>query len=206
LRSCLTCGAEVLRKPKPGRPALYCSSRCYHISRRGKNRVEHAKGKRGRRVPSHPLAGPSEYVAVSRLVLYEKIGPGPHKCHWCGCEIRWLPGARVAQGALIADHLNWNQLDDRPENLVPSCNICNAHRTRSGDRRRVKDDEPFLIVNTAKGPVRTRAVTRICEACGVEFLALPAHVRKGNARFCSFVCGRQSSRLRRGKSQGEDSG
>lgn len=134
----------------------------------------------------HPLAPPSGIVAVSRLVLFDKIGPGEHDCHWCGEKVRWVVGKGPgAPGALIADHLNWDTHDDRPENLVPSCNTCNHRRTHSGVGPRLRDDEPTVMW----GGYRTRAVERTCEYCGAPFLTIPAEVKVGKGRFCSRECG-----------------
>jgi hypothetical protein len=135
--------------------------------------------------PSHPLAPPSGTVAECRLVLYDKIGPGTHPCHWCSAPLEWLPGAGLADGALLADHLDWDIHNNSPENLVPSCNHCNAHRTRKGDRRRIEPDELVIV---APNGTRHRAVERECENCGNSFLARLAFVKRGHGRFCSRVC------------------
>jgi hypothetical protein len=71
----------------------------------------------------HPLYK-GEVVAEHRIVLYNSIGPGPHECHWgCGKVLEW--GGREG---IQADHLNRDKLDNRPENLVPSCLVCNWQR------------------------------------------------------------------------------
>lgn len=76
----------------------------------------------------HPLARGGE-VMEHRKVLYDNIGPGPHECHWndrfgCGkTELSWW-----GQG-LVVDHLDENKLNNNLENLVPSCNMCNLHRS-----------------------------------------------------------------------------
>lgn len=78
--------------------------------------------------PEHPLAGPKE-LAEHRKVLYEAIGGGSHECHWgCGRTLGW----GGIQG-IIPDHLDGNTLDNRPENLVPSCTSCNMRRGRAGN-------------------------------------------------------------------------
>lgn len=72
----------------------------------------------------HPLAIQG-YVAEHRVVLYEKIGPGPHLCHWgCGKLLEW--GGREG---IFADHLDSDPTNNSPENLVPSCNSCNWNRS-----------------------------------------------------------------------------
>jgi len=79
----------------------------------------------------HPLAGSNGQLREHRKVLFDAIGVGPHECHWnqwsaCGqLSLEW------DTGTLCADHLNEDKLDNRPENLVPSCCICNLNRTRS---------------------------------------------------------------------------
>lgn len=71
--------------------------------------------------PEHPLAAKSNGWAFQhRVVAYEKYGPGPHPCHWCGLVLPW--------GDLVVDHLNEVKADNRPDNLVPTCNPCNRIR------------------------------------------------------------------------------
>lgn len=70
----------------------------------------------------HPLSQRGR-LGEHRMVLYDKIGPGPHKCHWCGKELEW--GGILG---IVADHLNEDRSDNRPENLAPSCHSCNANR------------------------------------------------------------------------------
>lgn len=77
--------------------------------------------------PDHPLAGPKE-LAEHRKVLYEAIGSGSHGCHWCGRMLEW----GGIQG-IIPDHINGDTLDNRAENLVPSCTSCNMRRGRAGN-------------------------------------------------------------------------
>ena len=72
----------------------------------------------------HPLASPAGKLAEHRRVLYDKIGPGPHECHWgCGRLLEW--GGR---DGICADHLDADRSNNDPENLVPSCVVCNVHR------------------------------------------------------------------------------
>lgn len=89
---------------------------------RGSAWLNHAGYLRATR-PGHPVAGGRGLVFVHRVVLYDKIGPGAHPCHWCGVAVTWGID-------LYTDHLDFNTINNDPANLVPSCNPCNAGRQR----------------------------------------------------------------------------
>jgi hypothetical protein len=181
-KRCEVCGSPI-EKIHANRANRYCSQRCYVESgSRTKRKRDKVKGQRMRTAKGHPIAPPSGVVAVSRLALYDKIGGGSHPCHWCNEPVEWKGG--LVPGALIVDHLNWDRQDDRPENLVPSCNMCNAHRTQNRRHPLIQEGELTLLVNGR----HTRAVMRTCETCETEFPALPAFVRAGKARYCSKAC------------------
>lgn len=72
----------------------------------------------------HILSPPSGRVGVHRIVLFDRIGFGPHKCHWCSEALSW-------GSSLVVDHLDFNRANNDPNNLVPSCNACNVRRTPS---------------------------------------------------------------------------
>lgn len=81
----------------------------------------------------HPLTtrgGPR--LLEHRRVLYDKLGPGPHSCHWCGAEVHWTSGRGPRTGnELVVDHIDRDNGNNAPENLVPACNACNATRTKN---------------------------------------------------------------------------
>lgn len=181
---CGTCG--IAFAPRRGRESKYCSRTCYAESLRG-TKVD-GVAHRTRTLKGHPIAPPCGVLAVARINLYEKIGPGPHACNWCGIEVDWNRG-RHAPGNLIADHLNWDATDDAPGNLVASCNLCNTHRHAHGAGL-IGAEEPTVIW----GGSSTRAVERACEYCGSAFLTIPAEVKKGKGRFCSRSCARRAPR------------
>lgn len=79
-------------------------------------------GYRALTVHGHPLADKWGHVLEHRKVLYDKIGPGPHACHWCGCAVTW------GGLSLTADHLDFDRANNAPSNLVPACNSCNVRR------------------------------------------------------------------------------
>lgn len=192
MNTCEKCGAEF--KPRHrNRANRFCSTACYNASGRPDRKFK-TDGQRMRRVPSHPLAPPSGTVAECRLVLYDKIGGGSHPCRWCEKVVTWMPGAKNHPDALVADHLDWDKHNNVPENLVASCRICNAHRTRDGDRRLILADE-LIIIESDGG--RHRATQRECEHCGQEFLARISAVRAGKGRFCSRSCARKADAKKR---------
>lgn len=79
--------------------------------------------------PRHPMAAPSGKIYEHRFVLYEKIGPGTHPCHWCGTPVRWIVGK--APGMLTADHVDGHGDNNDPTNLVPACQQCNTTRAQA---------------------------------------------------------------------------
>lgn len=182
-RPCKQCGA-IFTPTQNGRP--YCSRPCYWESKRGKPRKEGVKYRMTTQ-PDHPLAPPSGVLAVARIVLYAKLGPGAQACKWCDTPLRWK-APRYAEDALIVDHLNHDPSDDSPENLAPSCNACNGHRRKNGDSPSIGSDER----STTWGNTVTRAITRFCNHCGAEFSTIPAELRRGGnrGRFCSRSCAR----------------
>ena len=80
----------------------------------------------------HPLAtGPDSRhrtVYEHRVVLFEKIGPGSHECHWCGRPVSWESSWPADADALVTDHLDGVRVNNNPMNLVPSCQPCNVKR------------------------------------------------------------------------------
>ena len=102
----------------------------------------------------HPLLFGKRHgtLGVHRAVLYEKIGPGEHACHWCGQRVIWAPTHRSLPDGLhrlIADHLDGKRSNNAPSNLVPACNPCNTLRpTPMRGRRRA----PRVLRGQTTGP------------------------------------------------------
>jgi hypothetical protein len=131
------CEIEGCGRPKRSSTAAWCSRHYFRWYRHGdplaiKYTSEPRLATNGyleqvRR--GHPLArhGRQQVVLVHRAVLFERIGPGPHPCHWCASIVRW-DAPRMAADQLVADHLDFDRLNNNPGNLVPSCNSCNAGR------------------------------------------------------------------------------
>lgn len=77
----------------------------------------------------HPVANPGGITRYHRIVLFNKIGNGPHLCHWgCGKTLSWDKSYPYDENGMVVDHVNGNKADNRPENLVPSCGRCNLTR------------------------------------------------------------------------------
>ena len=126
---------------KPARSGVnrYCEMHYYRVRRHGRvGTVRIARGwtdTRGYRWvnrPAHFLADAEGRVYEHRIVLFEKIGPGAHPCHWCGHSVTWDLSYYYGGGsdALVSDHVDGNKMNNAPTNLVPACNPCNASRGR----------------------------------------------------------------------------
>lgn len=120
------------------KPAWRTSPLCeMHYARQRRNGdPEKLVERSGRRVTSHgyvqlrcdghALAHKTGWAFEQRLVLYAKIGPGAHPCHWCGTRVTWDARYPARIDALVADHVDGDKLNNAPENLMPSCNPCNT--------------------------------------------------------------------------------
>lgn len=150
----------------------------------GPKKLELISARRMVWAPSHALATKNGYVAEARKVLYDKIGPGHHPCHWCNQTVIWRVSTRHVKfaDALVVDHLNWDWRDSSPDNLVPSCQSCNGPRHQ---HHSVRDDELFIA---RRNGTRVRAVERHCKRCGKRFLIPPAGLNQGRGLYCSRSC------------------
>jgi len=134
--TCEECKAEFERKAYPSWVLRgyykFCSRSCaaktqWTTQKSGKKNST----RKCIRVPGHPLASPKDgRILEYRYILYEAIGPGVHKCHWCPNEVEWVlrVGSGSSVGELVVDHLDGDMHNNSPENLVVSCNNYNTLR------------------------------------------------------------------------------
>jgi hypothetical protein len=155
-RECEKCGQPYTRPASQA--GRFCSARCAYDAR-----IKPEVGvRRNLYRPNHPLAT-GGYVGEPRALLYDHIGPGPHRCHWCKQEVCWAPGSSTKGNALVVDHLDSNWRNNALSNLVPSCQKCNGNRETS-----VGDNECFI---TRTNGTRMRiGQDRICKVCGATFV------------------------------------
>ena len=71
--------------------------------------------------PKHILAKANGRVAVHRVVLFDKIGYGPHLCSIGNEHINWRYG-------LETDHIDNDVENNTPENVRAVCKSCNLAR------------------------------------------------------------------------------
>lgn len=119
------------------------------------------------RRPDHPLATAHGTVKVHRLVAYEKIGSGPHKCHWCGCDVEWKYCSHTC-----SSKANYSEGKTLRNKVYRSKRWINSTET---------------TVEIVPGH-RTRAVEKCCGWCGQKFLCSISEHHKGNGKFCSIGC------------------
>lgn len=116
----------------------------------------------------HPLSqGVSECgrygkVYEHRLVLFDKIGNGTHKCHWCKKVITWDGSVG---GRIVADHLDGDKWNNTASNLVESCWRCNfARETRSDFLTHCGNGHEWTEESTYTRPDGTGRNCKICES------------------------------------------
>ncbi len=76
----------------------------------------------------HPVTLKNGQAKEHRIVAYNKFGPGSHKCHWCPKMLEWMIGEPRHDNKITVDHLDWERLNNHPDNLVLACFECNRTR------------------------------------------------------------------------------
>lgn len=123
------CEVADCGKPTRTKSAELCKMHYHRLYRTGALELrapqaarEHSGGYIVRCAPGHPLVArlkkPYEYE--HRIVYYDAHGEGPFPCFWCSKEVTW--------DTLHIDHLDDEKKNNRPDNLVASCPVCNQAR------------------------------------------------------------------------------
>lgn len=141
--------------------------------------------------PRHPLAPATGFLSTHRIVLYDKIGPGEHPCHWCGKLVHWEKGHQRKGTALLTDHIDGNPKNCSLENLVPACNRCNTRRSHP---KNIQEGEEWTLNRSG---LRTRAIKKTCLTCGGSFLIQKSEEAKRPFLYCSSSCMHQGRRAGR---------
>lgn len=176
-RECANCGVQIAATTAEARRRRYCSRACAMFARWSDRTGDDY---RSITRPGHPLATARGTILEHRVVLYDAIGPGEHRCHWCDRRVVWAKGSGV--GVLYVDHVDGNKQNNVRSNLVPSCAGCNAKR---GMTTLIAADELFVVNKSGR---RQRAVRRACQQCGADFLHRIVDQRPNVGRFCSRSC------------------
>ena len=128
-----TCIVPGCGKPPRTAKAEWCKMHYHRWYRHGSTDkvsvgISKRRPRRYKRIAAagHPLADKYGRAYAHRVTLYDMIGPGEHRCHWCSALVKWAP--KGTPGELHPDHINGDGGDNRPENLVPSCRGCNTAR------------------------------------------------------------------------------
>lgn len=80
---------------------------------------------------NHPACAANGLTGYHRILLWDMLGGKDTECHWCGKHVSWNSDDWYTR--LVTDHVNTVKDDNRPENIVASCNLCNV--TREGGQK-----------------------------------------------------------------------
>lgn len=181
MREQITCPVctTVFTAP-PSHRRKYCSKPCMYVGRT-KTSDDLTADYRRKYAPNHPLRTISPVVSVHRIELWDKIGIGPHNCHYCAVSISWFPEKHPNTTKLFVDHLDRDKKNNDPDNLVPTCHRCNVWNTD----RHISDDEDFIVRSDRS---RLRAIRSRCLRCSKEFLAQAKTYKAKPRQYCSRAC------------------
>lgn len=123
----------------------------------------------------HPIAQRG-WAWLHVYILFEKIGYGPHPCHWgCGRLLAWRRGGSGIQ----VDHLDNDIWNNSPDNLVPSCIKCNTRRSSTyqdhittGIMNMSDDARERRRIGGQRGGLANRGKPKkkiYCEKCGNSY-------------------------------------
>lgn len=121
------CTVTGCKKPRRSKNLDYCEMHYCRLRRNGSLDLQprgarHVKsnGYTMVKAADHPLANSAGWVYEHRKVCYDEKGGAAPFCFWCEAPLDWE--------TLHVDHVNHQKQDNRRENLVTSCPLCNQHR------------------------------------------------------------------------------
>lgn len=176
--TCPSCGI-VFTAPHSHR-RKFCSKPCMYLGRTKSPDQLKATYRRSY-APEHPLRRDTPVVASHRILLWDKIGRGPHPCFYCGVTVSWFPDLDTESLELCVDHRDQDKYNNDLDNLVACCRICNMRNTP----RVISEEEDFI---TRSDGSRLRAIRSRCLRCSVEFLAPIRTYKKTPRLYCSRAC------------------
>jgi hypothetical protein len=159
------CEVDDCGKPTRSRSAALCAMHYHRQYRHGSvdtvlagTRSNPANASRYVTVytPDHRIKPGGGMVHRGRLALWDAIGEGPHACHWCGVEVRWMVVKGVGTssrtpGYLSVDHLDEDRANDDPSNLAPACMPCNTDRAAALKHQRLRAQGFWSANDTQRG-------------------------------------------------------
>jgi hypothetical protein len=81
----------------------------------------------------HPLAMKYGRVFLHRKVLFDSVNGSNLPCFWCGKFLYWF--TIDISKKIYVDHYDHDRHNNNIENLLPSCNNCNAGRMKGYKKR-----------------------------------------------------------------------
>lgn len=103
----------------------------------------------------HPMRTKNGAAYEHRVVLFDTIGYGPHRCHWCDAALTWGNNLHV-------DHLDRVKDNNDPTNLVPTCQPCNSRRA-AADKAILARRAGYWHGKDARRPKAERTALRLRE-------------------------------------------
>jgi hypothetical protein len=126
------CDIEHCGNPPRSKGSRYCEVHYYRIRRTGHAQLPVPPpdriGADGYRIDYNRSSTP--FSRQHRRILFEKIGPGEHRCFHCQKTVSWDKTYPKDLDGLVVDHLDDNKANNEPTNLVPSCAACNTNRAK----------------------------------------------------------------------------